>query len=348
MNRAGRRLAGWLIAAVTICCAGAAGAEQPVLNNVNKALAYVDEHRPEELDLGKVRMRPSELYTIKLRMPENAVLHFETTWQDTVITDRDTELNLRSMSYKITEEELEQLIAIVPGVQKIDVAGRNYPANKVMISLVEKYPEIEFVWIIRLNSGHALRTTDTAYSSFNDPTNKKLVRITSEDLEVLRYAPGLKALDLGHNAITSLDFLQYFPDLELLILGDNPIEDIGILGTMKHLKYLELFSVPLGDVSPLANCTEMLDLNLSYCKKVQDLEPLSGMKALERFWGTHMDGISGEQQEAFTKEHPGTDIKFNAKHATSDGWREHERYDHYIWCLKNHTWIPFDQPVPEK
>ena len=347
MNRAVKAI-GTFLCAFGFACAGiSVRAEQPALSTVSQAIAYVVENQPTELDLGNVRMKPADLYSIKQYMPENAVLHFTTRWQGLIISDTDQELDLRALPYRITGSELEQLIALLPGVLKIDVSGTYYPSNKEMIPVVEKYPEIEFVWIIRLNTGHSLRSTDTAYSSFNDPTDPSLVRMTSEDLEVLRYAPGLKALDLGHNDITSLDFLQFFPELELLILGDNPIENIEVLGTMRHLQYLELFSVRIADVSPLANCTELLDLNLSYCKKVTDLSALSGLNALERFWGTHMDGISEEQQVQFSETHPQAEIKFNAKHATSDGWREHGRYDHYIWCLKHHSWVSFDLPLPD-
>lgn len=347
MTRA-RKLAGAVLCALGMLLAAGTGAEQPLLNTLDKAVAWVEENHPAELDLGSVRMKPADLYIIKQRMGEGAVLHFTTRWQDITFSDTDTTLDLKPVSYVLSGEELEHLIELVPGVRSIDVAGGRAPGNKEMIPLVEKHPEIEFNWIIRLNSGHAVKSGSTAYSSFNDPTNKSLVRMTSKDLEVLKYAKGLKALDLGHNEITSLDFLKDFPDLELLILGDNPIEDIGILGTMKHLKYLELFSVKISDASPLANCTELLDLNLSYCRQVTDLSSLTGLKDLERFWGTHMDGVSEAQQSAFKTAHPAAEIRFDAKHATSDGWREHPRYDHYIWCLKHSQWIPFEDPLPGK
>ena len=61
-----------------------------------------------------------------------------------------------------------------------------------------------------------------------------------------------------------------------------------------------------------------------------------------------MYGLSEEEKERFTKVHEGVQISFNAKHQTSDGWREHERYTHYCWCLKHQTWIPFGEPIPGK
>ena len=131
-------------------------------------------------------------------------------------------------------------------------------------------------------------------------------------------------------------------------IANKKIKDITPIGELKHLQYLEIFSTDTVDISPLANCTELIDLNLSAMKSVTDLSPLDGLTKLERFWGTRMDGLSEEEKERFTAAHPGVQISFNAKHQTSDGWREHERYTHYCWCLKHQTWIPFGEPLPEK
>ena len=135
----------------------------------------------------------------------------------------------------------------------------------------------------------------------------------------------------------------YFPDLELLILADNPIRDIEMIGTLKHLKYLEIFNTQISDLSPLANCTELLDLNLSYCSRVKDLSPLDSLPALERFWGVEMRGLSREEKARFTAAMPRTEVNFTAEDATAGGWREHPRYTHYVECLKNHQWISFDE-----
>ena len=76
-------------------------------------------------------------------------------------------------------------------------------------------------------------------------------------------------------------------------------------------------------------------------------KPIQALPVLVR--GLHRKyGLSEEEKERFTAAHPGVQISFNAKHQTSDGWREHERYTHYCWCLKHQTWIPFGEPLPEK
>ena len=165
------------------------------------------------------------------------------------------------------------------------------------------------------------------------------------------YVAQLKDSD---HKITEEEFGRYlytrdYPELELLILGDNRgITDITPIGNLTHLQYLELFSTGTADLSPLANCRELIDLNLCYDMKVTDLSALEGLTKLERFWGNHMDGLTAEETERFTALHTGTECVFNGKHATSEGWREHERYEHYRWCLKNQVWIPFSEPLPGK
>lgn len=309
-----------------------------------EAISYLETHAVTDLDIGTVRMKPLELLSILHAMPVGSSLHFITKWNGITVCSEDTELNLRDASYKdYTVEDIEALIELMPNLTKIDVSNNRKFSSKIMIPLVEKYPKISFNWLIILNSTHSLSTWSTAYSSYNEPNDEN--KLTSEQLEMLKYAQNLKALDLGHNAITSLDFLEYLPDLELLILGDNPIEDGTPISKLKHLKYLELFSVKISDVSFLSNCTEMIDLNLSHNKEITDLTALDNMLLLERFWGNRMTGINKEEEARFVSAHPTTKIVFHGAHATSDGWREHERYDHYRWCFRHHKWIPFGEKM---
>ena len=57
--------------------------------------------------------------------------------------------------------------------------------------------------------------------------------------------------------------------------------------------------------------------------------------------------VSDEQKTKFIETHPQTKAVFYGNHATSDGWRDHDRFQHYRWCLHAHTWIPFDQALPK-
>ncbi len=325
----------------------AAGETEAVsFSSFNKAKQYVEENQPKELNLGNVRFRISEMATLLDMMGEGAKLHFSASWLGTTVTDADTEIVIKKAK-TASAEDLEKLIRLCPNVRHIDLTKDNSFKNQAIAALMEKYPEIEFTWMVWLDRYHYLSSDSTAYSTLHEPNAPH--KLKAADLEPLKYIKGLRALDVGHNEIESLEWLQYCPDLELLILGKNDkLADISPIGSLKKLQYLELFSTSAADISPLANCTELVDLNLCYLKKVTDLSVLDGLQKLERFWGNHMDGLPKEEKERFQAAHPDTQCVFDGKHATSEGWREHPRYDHYRWCLKNRIWIPFDEPLPEE
>ncbi|MBR6028886.1 MAG: hypothetical protein IKP40_07310 [Clostridia bacterium] len=328
------------LCAVTTAALG----ETMTFGNISQALDYVKKNQPKSLELTDVRFSPKDLLKLKNSMPEGSKLKFSTTWCGTTITQNSRDINLNNSKAGVGQEDVEALITLCPKLKKLNFSSHHNLSNKIVIPLIEKYPDIEFVWFVVIRGNKSLCSDDSAYSTFNKP-NEQIIH--SADLEVLKYCPNIKALDLGHNYIDDLSFLQYCPDLEMLILGQNPVTDLTWIGTLKHLKYAELFSLKATDCSPLANCTELLDLNLSYCP-MTDLTPLQSLTKLERFWGNKMSKLPEDQKTQFAADHPDCLCVFKGGHATSDNWRKHERYDHYIWCLKAHEWIPFEEPLPNR
>lgn len=335
-----------LVFLLVLTCTGAA-ADGSTFRSFNDAAVYVKENQPKELDVGTVRWRPADLLKLKNAMGEGAELHFVTTWEKLTFSEDSTEIDLNQVE-RISAETIEAVIALCPKAEKIRLTRHYYLRNKPVLELIEKYPEIEFAWTVTLRGRYRIPTDCTAYSSYNRVNTEESEMLRSEDMEALQYVHGLKALDLGHNKLTSLDWLKYCPDLELLLLGDNlGITDITPIGELAHLQYLELFMTNVEDISPLAGCRELLDLNLCLDKGVTDLSALDDLPKLERFWGNRMN-LAQEEKDRFSAVHEGTQCVFNGQHSTSDGWRQHERYKHYCWCLKNQTWIPFGEPLPGK
>ena len=323
---------------------GAAGAETKTFSSVRNAISYLRSNQVEELTLENVRFSPSELLSIKNALPAGTAFHFTSTWGRVAFSDETEVLDLRECKTTVTGEDLEAAIAICPKLTKIDNSKKRAPSNNVMIPLTEKYPDVRFEWVVFLGKGHYCATTATVFTTMNPPNTDK--KLTSENMELLRFCPRLKALDLGHNKLTTLDFLKYVPDLELLIIGQNEVRDITPIGQLKHLQYAELFTNPFTDISALANCTELLDLNITNCQ-VLDFSPLDGIQTLERFWANMIKKLPQEEIDRFRQVHPDTETDIKPSHAaTVDGWRKHPRYRHYIWCFKNKTWVPFDEPLP--
>ena len=331
-----------------LCGSCSAGAESPSsfvdpsLMSYSQLLDYVAQEQPLRLNLGTVSRKytPARLYKLKQSMPEGGRLVFRMQWCGTTISDRDEVIDLNHSRQRVTAQNLEQLICLVPGVRKIICSAHRNLSNKVMIPLVDKYPDIEFVWLVSLGGKYTLPSDCTAFS-----TMKHIGRgasLTSRDLEPLQYCPHLKALDLGHHRIDDLSFLKYLPELRILILVQNKISDITPLAGLPHLQYVELFVNEITDITPLAGHRELLDLNLSG-NRITDLSPLDSCGSLERLWASR-NPLGEETKSAFRASHPGCTANFTSAHATADGWRKHWRYTQYIRMFKSHTWTSFCPP----
>ncbi|MGM9635976.1 MAG: hypothetical protein ACI3YE_07485, partial [Candidatus Avispirillum sp.] len=106
-------------------------------------------------------------------------------------------------------------------------------SNEDMAALRDEYKDIKIVW--RLYMGKwSLKTDAVAFSVLIYDYSHK--RLTSSDIEVLKYCTDLQALDLGHQALTDLSVIgDYLPELRILILADNSISDLTPLAKLKHL-----------------------------------------------------------------------------------------------------------------
>ena len=338
----------FILAAVLCLAAALSGeAETKTFRSVAEAVKYVRANQPAELTLENVKFKPAELLKIKNELPEGAEFHFTAVWGKINYSDETEEMDLTVIKDSVSAENLEAIVKICPKVRHIDNSSHRSPSNKVMIPLTEKYPDVQFEWQVHLGHGHYVKTTWTAFSTFLEPGSGR--ELTSENLELLKYCPRLKALDVGHNKVKNLEFLQYVPDLELLIIGQNYVKDITPVGQLKHLQYAELFTNSFTDLSPLENCTELIDLNLTNCQ-ITSLKALENITTIERLWLNMIHSLPQEEVDRFISMHPDCEVSFHpSRAATNYGWRSNsKRYKHYIWCLKNHQWIPFDQPLPTK
>ena len=332
-----------LLLAVLLCFCVTAQAETKKFSGASEAIKWIRKNQPEELTV-EGKFKPADLLKVKNAMPESSEFHFKATWGDLTYTDESTEIIIGGKK-AVTEAHLEAIISLCPNIKLIDNSKNIQPSNDVMIPMIEKYPDIRFEWVVNLGHGHRIATNAETFTTKLPPESGR--ELTSKKLELLKYCPNLKALDIGHNKATDLDFLKYVPDLELLIIGDNDVTDITPIGQLKHLQFAELFSNPFTDISALANCTELLDLNITNCQ-VHDFSPLDNVQSLERFWANMIKHLTEEEAQHFIDHHPNCIVDFMPSHAaTVDGWRsENPHYKHYIWCFKNKKWIPFDEEIP--
>lgn len=211
--------------------------------------------------------------------------------------------------------------------------------NETLAALRDEYTETEIVWLIRLGEQWSLKTNAVAFSVLIYTYDH--VRLTSRDLEVLKYCTKLRALDLGHQAITDLTPIgEYLPELRVLILADNKITDLTPLSNLKHLHYLELFVNSISDLSPLAECRELVDLNVSYNYSIYNIEPLTDLPLLERLW-IEACSISDAKVERLREIYPNTKIVKYGQGSVDQGWRTHARYYDMIDMFHKKNYISY-------
>lgn len=211
--------------------------------------------------------------------------------------------------------------------------------NDVLAALRSEYTETEIVWLIHLGQQWSLKTNAVAFSVLI--YNYDHVRLTSSDIEVLKYCTDLRALDLGHQAITDLTpIAEYLPELRVLILADNRIRDLTPLSKLKHLHYLELFVNSISDLSPLAECRELVDLNISYNYDIFDIEPLTDLPLLERLW-IEACSISDAEVDRLREIYPYTKIVKYGRGSVDQGWRTHARYYDMIDMFHKKNYVSY-------
>ena len=197
-------------------------------------------------------------------------------------------------------------------------------SNEKLAALRKEFPKVKVVWRIYLGKW-SLKTDSVAFSVLIADFSHR--RMTSRDIQVLKYCTDLQALDLGHQAITDISVINHLPDLRILILADNRIRDISPIAKLKHLHYLELFMNNISDISPLIKCKEMVDLNLAHIPALHDFSPIINHKfpLLERLCVQNSGGTSRYLGSIF-RAYPKVRIVYRGYGSTHSGWRSHPRY----------------------
>lgn len=257
-----------------------------------------------------------EKYALRLANPKR-VFDWSHTIYGKTISAQDTYFDVGDVAIR-DFEEFKMFLSCFPNLTHVDMYETKI-VRKRIDELVEAFPHIQFGWSMKV-ADHIIRTDATAFSTLH---SDKSTEHSSKDFEVLKYCKNLKALDLGHNKITTLTFLDDLLELRILILARNRITDITPLRNLDKLEYLELFMNKITDISPLSNLNRLIDLELTR-NQITDYSPLYNLPSLERLWLNR----SGKAiaQDALRNALPSCYIDFDSN-PTQGGWREHERYD---------------------
>ena len=302
----------------------------PSLDLTNTAVSFVSLKKDLALmtALEEVDLRGKEFTTAEKLELANLYPDVAFGWQvelagktyDSYIEELDL-----SGDKTVTPGLMKEMAPLFPKLKRLDMSDCG-ATNEEMASLRDALPDVKVVWRVYLGQKWSLKTDAVAFSVLIGDYSHR--RMTSEDIEVLKYCTDLQALDLGHQAITDISVIgDYLTELRLLVLVDNQVSDLSPVAKLKHLHYIELFvnSRALTDISPLASCKELVDVNVSYLYNVTDFSPLFDLPLLERLWMEHTQ-VGGEQL-AYIKEHyPNATIITQGTGSIDNGWRTHERY----------------------
>ncbi len=239
----------------------------------------------------------------------------------------------------------------LPNLKKVDMYATEIRRNRIEY-LAGAFPDVEFGWTMIVpctnplhpeRTPHKIRTDITAYSTLHNNTTSEH---TAAELSILKYCKNLQALDIGHNRVTDLSFLYELPHLKVLIVACNiELKDITPIGSLKELQYLEIFKNDIRDISCLANCTELVDLNICF-NRISDLSPLYGLQKLRRLWIFNSNNYSddrpvpAEAVSALRRALPKCKVD-STSYSTEGGWREHSRYFTIYEMFWGTEYIPF-------
>ena len=228
-------------------------------------------------------------------------------------------------------EDFKKSLSLLPNLKKLDMSNTNL-TNEQLGALREQFPKVRIDWVVHLGKW-SLRTDAVAFSVLIVQYDYK--RMTSEDIQVLKYCTELQALDLGHQAIEDISVIgEYLPNLRVLILADNKIKDISPIAKLKHLHYLELFMNNITDSTPLASCKELVDVNISFNYHFSNVDGIMDLPLLERLW-LISDNISAESYKKIRERYPNVNMVTTGSGSTNSGWRTHERYFAMIDMYRN-------------
>ena len=329
---------------LSLCSAFLLSASEEALNrdSITDVLAYIEAEHPASLALGQTQMSLKDLRRVKDALPDNADFSFSFCLAQMWIDSSQTYIDLDQKTGKVTGHDLEDILYLMPWVKRIDVFRHGNLDNKTMMPIVDAHPDVFFGWIVKFGRDgkrYSIRSDATAFSTLKGHYKPMF---TSKELEVLKYVPGLKAIDVGHNKVTSLEWLLNFPDLRILIVADNRVSDLTPLSQLKNLEYAELFLNVISDVTPLAGLTKLIDLNLCH-NSITDISALDGLSNLERFFCSYNPLKEGESAR-FEALHPGCKTNWLVYSSVSAHWREHWRYDQFKEMFKTRVWHEFKAP----
>lgn len=118
------------------------------------------------------------------------------------------------------------------------------------------------------------------WESDPDWSNLKHVKEFCE-LSIIHASPSINANWFKDSIDEKISILKNCNQLQELYLSGIRVKDISVLGTCKNLEKIILGGVQISNINSLNNCTKLKTIDLNWCRKISDLNPLKSCKDLE-------------------------------------------------------------------
>lgn len=249
----------------------------------------------------------------------------------TKIGSEETEVDLSGTKVE-DPDELDRLLDYLPRLEKLIICDCGL-SNEKLDELNRKHESVKIVWRVYFGKW-SLRTDATAFSTLNgDPPSYRLV---DKEVSVLRYCTDLEMLDLGHNAITSVEPFADLTNLKVLILADNRITDISGLYKLTKMEYIEMFINGITDISVLEYMPNLTDVNFCW-NWISDPSVLYEHEHLERVWMCG-GGMSGATKREFMNKRPDVEFDLYSTYGSTNGsWRYNDHFEKIRDGFRNHN-----------
>lgn len=177
-----------------------------------------------------------------------------------------------------TLDGLEGALRYLPDIRFVDMLACEVTPDDID-RYMEINPDADYLWWVKFGRW-VVRSDIQIFSSMRTTDNHYY---TNEELyPLLHYCKKMRALDLGHNALTDLTDIGNMTDLQVLIIADNEyLTDLSPLKNLDKLYYLEMFlCINITDFSGLDGMVSMEDMNCRYCRYLDDPSFLANMPNL--------------------------------------------------------------------
>ena len=181
-----------------------------------------------------------------------------------------------------TLDGLEDALRYLPDIRFVDMLACEVTTDDID-RCMEINPDADYLWWVKFGRW-VVRSDIQIFSSMRTTENHYY---TNEELyPLLHYCKKMRALDLGHNALTDLTDIGNMTDLQVLIIADNEyLTDLSPLKNLDKLYYLEMFlCINITDFSGLDGMVSMEDMNCRYCRYLDDPSFLANMPNLRMLY----------------------------------------------------------------